>query len=44
MLRQIGQAECEAVLAEQGEIRVHDDMCDYIYVLDAAEVAGLFAA
>ena len=43
MLRQIGRAECEAVLAEQGEIRVHDDMCNFEYVLDATQVAALFA-
>jgi molecular chaperone Hsp33 len=43
MLRGVGQAECEAILAEHGEIRVHDDICNHEYVLDAAAVAGLFA-
>jgi len=42
MLRSVGQAECEAILAEQGEIRVHDDICNHEYVLDAAMVAALF--
>lgn len=42
MLRQIGQAECESVLAEQGEIRVHDEMCNHEYVLNADAVARLF--
>jgi molecular chaperone Hsp33 len=42
MLRSVGQAECEAIVAEQGEIRVHDDICNHEYVLDAAAVAGLF--
>ncbi len=42
MLRSVGQAECEAIIAEQGEIRVHDDICNHEYVLDAATVAGLF--
>lgn len=42
MLRQIGRAECEAILAEHGEIRVHDDMCNHEYVLDSADVEALF--
>lgn len=42
MLRGIGRTECEAILAEQGEIRVHDDICNHEYVLDAAAVAALF--
>ncbi len=43
MLRSVGRTECEAILAEQGEIRVHDDICNHEYVLDAAVVAALFA-
>ncbi len=42
MLRSVGQVECEDILAEQGEIRVHDDICNHEYVLDAAMVAALF--
>jgi len=42
MLRSVGQAECEAIIAEQGEIRVHDDICNHEYVLDASDVAALF--
>lgn len=42
MLLAMGRTECEAVLAEQGEIRVHDDICNHEYVLDAAAVAALF--
>ncbi len=42
MLRGIGRAECETILAEHGEIRVHDDICDHEYVLDSAAVAALF--
>lgn len=42
MLRGVGRAECESILAEQGEIRVHDDICNHEYVLDAAAVAALF--
>ena len=43
MLQSVGLAECESILAEQGEIRVHDDICNHSYVLDAAAVAALFA-
>ncbi|HRK78607.1 MAG TPA: Hsp33 family molecular chaperone HslO [Thiobacillus sp.] len=42
MLRGVGQTECEAIIAEQGEIRVHDDICNHEYVLGAAAVAALF--
>ena len=42
MLRGVGQAECEAIIADHGEIRVHDDICNHEYVLDAAAVAALF--
>jgi molecular chaperone Hsp33 len=42
MLRSVGQAECDAIIAEQGEIRVHDDICNHEYVLGAADVAALF--
>ena len=43
MLQSVGQAECESIIAELGEIRVHDDICNHEYVLDAAAVAALFA-
>ena len=42
MLRGVGQSECESILVEHGEIRVHDDICNHEYVLDAAAVAALF--
>ena len=42
MLRGLGRTECEAVLAEQGEIRIHDDICNHDYVLDAAALNGVF--
>jgi len=42
MLRGIGRAACESILAEHGEIRVRDDICNHEYVLDAAAVAVLF--
>lgn len=43
MLRSVGRGECEAILAEYGEIRVHDEICNQEYVLDAAAVAALFS-
>jgi molecular chaperone Hsp33 len=42
MLLAVGRAECEAILSEHGKIRVHDDICNHEYVLDAAAVAALF--
>lgn len=42
MLRGVGRTACEDILAEHGEIRVHDDICNHEYVLDAAAVAALF--
>lgn len=42
MLLAVGRAACESILAEHGEIRVHDDVCNHEYVLDAAAVAALF--
>ncbi len=44
MLIGLGQQECESIITEQGEIRVHDDICNHEYVLDAAAVTTLFAA
>ncbi len=43
MLIGLGQQECASIIAEQGEIRVHDDICNHEYVLDAAAVNTLFA-
>ena len=42
MLRAIGREECEAILAEVGEIHVHDDICNRDYRLDTAAVHRLF--
>lgn len=44
MLRALGRAECEAILAEKGEVHVRDDLCHRDYRLDAAAVAALFDA
>lgn len=43
MLRGLGEAEVRAILAEHGEVRVHDDMANLDYRFDAAAVDALFA-
>lgn len=42
MLRGLGRAELEAILAERGEVVVHDDLVNHTYRYDADEVARLF--
>jgi molecular chaperone Hsp33 len=42
MLRSLGRAEVEAILAEQGEIVVHDDICNHEYRFDAGDLDALF--
>lgn len=42
MLRSLGRAELEAILAEQGELRVRNEMCNHEYRFDRAAVAALF--
>ncbi|NWG87119.1 MAG: Hsp33 family molecular chaperone HslO [Hydrogenophilaceae bacterium] len=42
MLRSLGQAECEAILKEHGEIVIHDDICNHEYRFDSAEINELF--
>jgi molecular chaperone Hsp33 len=42
MLRSLGRAEVESILAEQGEIVVHDDICNHEYRFDADDLDELF--
>ncbi len=42
MLRSLGRAEVESILAEQGEIVVHDDICNHKYRFDADDLDELF--
>ena len=42
MLRSLGEDEVRAILAEHGEIVVHDDMSNHTYRFDAADVDALF--
>jgi len=44
MLRALGRDECDAILAEEGEIHVRDELCNRDYRLGATEVDTLFAA
>ena len=43
MLRGLGRAEVEAILAEQGEVVIRNEMCNHEYRFDARAVAQLFA-
>ena len=43
MLRSLGRSENEAVLAEQGSIDITCEFCNRRYVLDAVDVAAVFA-
>lgn len=44
MLRGLGRAECDAILADKGEVHVRDDICNRDYRFDAAAIEALFAA
>jgi molecular chaperone Hsp33 len=44
MLRSLGRAECDAILADKGEVHVRDDICNRDYRFDAAAIEALFAA
>jgi molecular chaperone Hsp33 len=43
MLRMLGRAEVEDILAEQGKVDVACDFCGKPYVFDAVDCAGLFS-
>jgi molecular chaperone Hsp33 len=43
MLRGLGRQEVEAILAEQGEVVIRNEMCNHEYRFDAAAIARLFA-
>lgn len=43
MLRTLGRAELEAVIAEHGEILIHDDLSNHEYRLTADDLAAVFA-
>ena len=44
MLRGLGRAEVEAILAEQGEVVIRNEMCNHEYRFDAQAIVELFAA
>ena len=44
MIRGIGRADAETILAEHGEILIRDDICNRDYRFSADDVAALFAA
>ena len=43
MLRNLGRAEVEAILAEKGEVLIRNEMCNHEYRFDAEAVASMFA-
>jgi len=43
MLRGLGRAEVEAILAEQGAVVIRNEMCNHEYRFDAHAIAELFA-
>lgn len=43
MLRSLGEAEVQDILAEQGKVEVSCDFCGKPYVFDPVDCAGLFA-
>ena len=43
MLRGLGRKEVEAILAEQGEVVIRNEMCNHEYRFDARAIAELFA-
>lgn len=42
LLVSLGRAELEAILAEKGEVHIHDDMCNHDYRFTPEDVARLF--
>lgn len=44
MIRSLGHADAESILAEHGEIVIRDDICNRDYHFSVDEVAALFAA
>jgi len=43
MLRGLGREEVQAILAEQGEVVIRNEMCNHEYRFDARAIAELFA-
>ena len=43
MLRGLGRAEVEAILAERGEVVIRNEMCNHVYRFDADAVAQMFS-
>jgi len=43
VLRGLGRAECESILAEQGEVVVKNEMCNHEYRFNRDDVEALFA-
>lgn len=44
MIRSLGRADAETILAEHGEILIRDDICNHDYRFSPEDVAAIFAA
>ena len=44
MLRGLGRKEVDAILAEQGEVLIRNEMCNHEYRFDARDIERLFAS
>ena len=44
LMRSLGREEVDSILRENGEVVIHDEVCNHDYRFDAAEIAALFAA
>ncbi len=42
MLRSLGREELESILAEHGEVMIHDDICNHVYRFNAQDIDALF--
>ncbi|PLK47557.1 Hsp33 family molecular chaperone HslO [Uliginosibacterium sp. TH139] len=43
MLRSLGHEEIERILAEHGEVRIHDDLSNHEYIFSSEEALALFS-
>lgn len=44
LLISLGRAEVESILAEKGEVHIHDDICNHDYRFNEEDIARLFGA
>ena len=42
LLQSLGREEVDSILRENGEVLIHDEVCNHDYRFDEAEIAALF--